>query len=77
MANKIPLDFEKLKKDGMKISILVDNPLPQYIGEGKESYVGLISSFTDDFLVLALPDSKRLYAIVIKWEMIVSLWIYR
>jgi len=74
---KPQLDFEKYQKEGRLISILVDNPLPAHIGEGKESYVGCIHSFDDNFLVLNTPTTnKRICGIAIRWEMILSIWIY-
>lgn len=73
---KPPIDLEKYKRENYKLSILIDNPLPEHIGQGKESYVGNIYDFNEEFLVLVTPNNKRLSGIAIRWEMILSIWIY-
>jgi hypothetical protein len=74
---KPPLDIERYKNEKRKLSILIDNPLPEYIGKRKESYVGCIYDYDDNFLVLdTYKNNKRLSGIAIRWEMILSIWIY-
>jgi hypothetical protein len=73
----IPINWEIIIKEKRKISILVDNPLPQHKGEGKESYAGYVASIDNDFLWLITPDNTRIDAIVIKFKMILSVWIYK
>jgi hypothetical protein len=74
---EIPINWERVIKDKRKISILVDNPLPQHKGEGKESYTGYPVSVKDGFLWLGTPDNSRIDAIVIRLEMVLSIWIYK
>ena len=73
---KVPLDWEFIQKKKFKVSILIDNPLPEHKGKGKESYVGYILGFDNEFLTLETPNNNRIQVISIKWNMILSVWIY-
>jgi hypothetical protein len=73
---EIPIDWKGLIKDERKISILVDNPLPEHKGEGKESYVGYPQNIENGFLFLHTPNNNRIHAIIIRLSMILSIWIY-
>ena len=75
---KIPLNWDTVIKSKRKISILVDNPLPQHKGCGKESYTGYPLSADDGFLWLDTSgNNSRIDAIIIKTDMILSIWIYK
>jgi hypothetical protein len=69
--------FEVAEQFGWKLSILIDNPLPDHIGKGKESYVGKIFGIDKDFVVLDLIHNPRLSKIIIRKSLILSVWIYR
>ena len=74
---EIPIHWENIIKEKKKISILVDNPLPEHKGKGKENYTGYVGFATKDFLWLNTPDNNRIDAILIKMEMVLSIWIYK
>ena len=64
-------------KGKQKVSILIDNPLPERVGKGKESYVGIPIAFEKGFLFIRTDDNNRLWGIVVKTDLILSVWIYR
>ena len=68
--------FNWLELKGEKISILVDNPLPD--GSGcKESYVGKIEEEIEDFIFLSTPRNTKISLLIIRKRMILSIWIYK
>jgi hypothetical protein len=78
VSKKHPLEnwnWEQCK--GEKVSILIDNPLPERCGKGKESYVGKISEVKDGFLFLDTPENYKIFQIVIRLDHIVSIWRYK
>jgi hypothetical protein len=82
MENKQPLNFldsafAVAQQNGWKLSILIDNPLPEHIGEGHESYVGKVFGFDENFVALDLTHNSRLNKIIIRKSLILSIWIYR
>lgn len=75
--NPIPNLLKGLQTEGKRVSILVNNPLPERVGEGYESYVGKIGDFNDEFVMLETPTNSRLEGIVLRYSMILSIWIYK
>lgn len=69
--------LEVIKKFQWKISILIDNPLPSSVGNGKESYVGTIREIDKDYIYLDLVHNERLSKIILKKSVILSIWVYR
>jgi hypothetical protein len=74
---EIPLDWEYLEKSKRKISLLINNPLPEHKGKGMESYVGIVAAKNDEFITLTTEDNKRLDGICVRLDMILSVWIYK
>jgi hypothetical protein len=53
--------LEVARKEKLKVSFLVDNPLPKHIGEGKESYVGVIEGIDKKFVYLNVVYTWQLH----------------
>ena len=66
--------FQELS-DVAKLSFLIDNPLP--FGKGKESYVGKIQFISDSFIGLKTIGNPRITHLIVRPELIVSIWAYK
>lgn len=68
------MNWEGLK--GEKVSILLNNPKPNKIEY--ESYVGrVVAIVDDDFLFIDMQGNDRIKALIVRKELILSIWIYK
>ena len=73
----LSLVFTTAKDFDWKVSILINNPLPEHVGKGYESYVGKVHSVNSEFVALDLIHNTRLSKIIVRKSLILSVWIYR